>query len=610
MGGDGSQDEYYATDFQTLNQYMFSNKDNINILTSLLIEYGVSDAVVCPGSRNAPIVHNLSQCQSIRCHPITDERSAGFFALGIAQATQRPTVVCVTSGTALLNLAPAVAEAYYQHVPLVVVSADRPSQWINQLDGQTLPQPDALGRFVRKAVSLPEPHIMCKLDDGLNTSDSDKRWEEECWMCRRLANEALHSATCRQSAPVHINVPITEPLFTFDVAVLPVAKRFRLMEKVSFLNQQRQLFERFFGANRPMIVIGQLAYGIISPETIRSLSQHYVVMAEPLSNLYYQTIHFDEAVRVVDGLEQDQSAKYAPDYIIYIGDTLVSKPTRRWLRSTKAASCFITPDALDLHDPIMTLEDIVECPLEDVDLLLSSFCDIYDNPEDFENDEDIMAHEDCRHAFYLLWQQLLDNCAERAEAYEPAFSQMATVKYFEEQLADLDTDICVHYANSSAVRLACIYAQHYVWCNRGVNGIEGSLSTAAGFSLATDAMTVCIIGDLSFFYDQNALWNSCIGGNLRIVLLNNNGGGIFRQLKGLDKSPVANSFVSAHHETTAQGICTQNDIGYISAKDMNEMQIGIVTLLTRETDRPMVLEVFTDAEEDMKAMANFFASLT
>ena len=134
---------------------MFSNKENINILTSLLLEYGVSDAVVCPGSRNAPIVHNLSQCQSIKCHPVTDERSAGFYALGIAQATQRPTVVCVTSGTALLNLAPAVAEAYYQHVPLVVVSADRPVQWIDQLDGQTLPQPDALGRFVRKAVSLP-----------------------------------------------------------------------------------------------------------------------------------------------------------------------------------------------------------------------------------------------------------------------------------------------------------------------------------------------------------------------------------------------------------------------------------------------------------------------
>ena len=596
---------------------MFSNKENINILTSLLLEYGVSDAVVCPGSRNAPIVHNLSQCQSIRCHPVTDERSAGFYALGIAQATQRPTVVCVTSGTALLNLAPAVAEAYYQHVPLVVVSADRPVQWIDQLDGQTLPQPDALGRFVRKAVSLPEPHVASVgSGDGLEAagkgdlSDGDKRLDEERWMCRRLVNEALHAATCRQPAPVHINVPITEPLFAFDVAELPVTKRFRQMEKVSFLNQQRQLFERFFSADRPMIVIGQMAYGIISPETIRSLSQHYVVMAEPLSNLHYQTIHFDEAVRVVESLDRNESLQYVPDYIIYIGDTLVSKPTRRWLRSTKATSCVITPDALDIHDPITTLEDIVECPLEDVDLLLSSFCDIYDNPEDFEDDEDVMAHEDSRHGFHACWQQLLDRCAERAEAYEPGFSQMATVKYFEEQLADLDTDICVHYANSSAVRLACIYAQHYVWCNRGVNGIEGSLSTAAGFSLATDALTVCVIGDLSFFYDQNALWNSNIGGNLRIVLLNNSGGGIFRQLKGLDKSPVATSFVAAQHETTAQGICTQNDIGYISAKDMGEMQIGIVTLLTRETNRPMLLEVFTDVDEDMKAMADYFALLT
>ena len=440
-------------------------------------------------------------------------------------------------------------------------------------------------------------------------SDGDKRLDEERWMCRRLVNEALHAATCRQPAPVHINVPITEPLFAFDVAELPVAKRFRQMEKVSFLNQQRQLFERFFSADRPMIVIGQMAYGIISPETIRSLSQHYVVMAEPLSNLHYQTIHFDEAVRVVESLDRNESLQYVPDYIIYIGDTLVSKPTRRWLRSTKATSCVITPDALDIHDPITTLEDIVECPLEDVDLLLSSFCDIYDNPEDFEDDEDVMAHEDSRNGFHVCWQQLLDRCAERAETYEPGFSQMATVKYFEEQLADLDTDICVHYANSSAVRLACIYAQHYVWCNRGVNGIEGSLSTAAGFSLVTDALTVCVIGDLSFFYDQNALWNSNIGGNLRIVLLNNSGGGIFRQLNGLDKSPVATSFVAAQHETTAQGICTQNDIGYISAKDMGEMQIGIVTLLTRETNRPMLLEVFTDVDEDMKAYSMYFSQL-
>ena len=135
---------------------MYCNKENVNILTALLVAHGVRHAVCCPGSRNAPIVHNLNECPDIQCYPVTDERSAGFYALGMSQALSQPVAVCVTSGTALLNLAPAVAEAYYQQRPLVVISADRPPQWIDQLDGQTLPQPDALGRFVRKAVTLPE----------------------------------------------------------------------------------------------------------------------------------------------------------------------------------------------------------------------------------------------------------------------------------------------------------------------------------------------------------------------------------------------------------------------------------------------------------------------
>ncbi len=563
---------------------MYSNKENINILTALLLEYGISDAVVCPGSRNAPIVHNLSQCESIRCYPVTDERSAGFYALGLALATRRPTVVCVTSGTALLNLAPAVAEAFYQHVPLVVVSADRPQQWIDQLDGQTLPQQGALGKFVRKSVQLPEP-----VDD------------EQRWLCRRLVNEALHASTCRLPSPVHINVPITEPLFTFDVEALPRVGRFRvlgqqlehILDNVSSGSSTPPLLlDRLMGEERPIVVIGQMANGLVSAETMRELSRRYVVFAEPLSNPSYATVHFDEAVRMV--ASQPSAADYTPSYIIYVGDTIVSKPTRRWLRQSKAPSCLITPDALDVHDPMMTLEDIVEVPLDGIDALLKSLCNVG-------------CHSESQLGYHALWQQLLDKCDERVENYMPAYSQMATVKYFEEQLADLDTDICVHYANSSAIRLACIYAQHYVWCNRGVNGIEGSLSMAAGFSLGTDAMTVCVIGDLSFFYDQNALWNHNIDGRLRIILLNNHGGGIFRQLPGLDKSPVADSFVGAAHDTTAQGICTQNDIGYLSAKNMEEMQIGIVTLLTRETDRPMLLEVFTDSEEDVRTLKDYFS---
>ena len=560
---------------------MYSNKENVNILTSLLLEYGVSDAVVCPGSRNAPIVHNLSVCEAIRCRPVTDERSAAFYALGLAIATRRPTVVCVTSGSALLNVMPAVAEAAYQHVPLVVISADRPQQWIDQLDGQTIPQSDALGRFVRKAVQLPEPHN-----------------DEERWLCRRLVCEAMHLATCRQGAPVHINVPISEPLFEFDTEQLPQLSRLNNIKRAAIKDASMDMPDAFHNATRPMIVIGQLAHGTISHETIRSLSEKYVVMSEPLSNPSYMTIHFDEAIRYIvsdnSSINDDEDDKtaYYPDYVIYVGDTLVSKPARRFLRNAKAPSCLITPDVADIHDPLMTLTDIVECDTDSINALLASLCDAPD------------TDERCR--FHDRWQSFLDAYAAHADAYAPEYSQMATVKYFEEQLADLDIDICVHYANSSAVRLACIYAQHYVWCNRGVNGIEGSLSTAAGFSLATHDMTVCVIGDLSFFYDQNALWNSNLRGNLRIILLNNRGGGIFRQLPGLSDSPAADDLVMASHENTAQGICTQNDIGYMSAKNMDEMQIGVVTLLTRESERPMLLEVFTDSNDDVKALEKYF----
>ena len=184
---------------------MYSEKKNINILTSLLVAHGIRHAVVCPGSRNAPIVHNLFEHPKIKCYPVTDERSAGFFALGIAQATQQAVAVCVTSGSALLNLAPAVAEAHEQHYRIVVISADRPQRWIEQLDGQTLPQPNAFNTLVNKSVTLPE-----------NIND-----DENHWYCNRLVNEALLATRFPADGPVHINVPIAEPLFGFTVEELP-----------------------------------------------------------------------------------------------------------------------------------------------------------------------------------------------------------------------------------------------------------------------------------------------------------------------------------------------------------------------------------------------------
>lgn len=556
---------------------MFSNKQNINILTSLLIAHDVSDAVVCPGSRNAPIVHNLNECKSIRCWAVTDERSAGFYAIGIAQATQKPVVVCVTSGSALLNLAPAVAEAQQQHIPLIVVSADRPQQWIGQLDGQTLPQPTALQTFVRKAVSLPEPH------------DAETRW-----FCNRLANEALFQATTHGCAPVHINVPISEPLFCFDTPTLPEERAFRPLQHPYSLDKPALLVDETMHSHRPIIVIGQMPEKAISKQTTDALTRAFTIFCEPLGADLDTTIHFDEVVRTYTRPDE-----LRPDMIIYVGDTLVSKATRRFLRASEANTYFITTNTSTTPDPTMRLEGVVECiDNKDIDRLL------YGLAEAFVHD----TNAD-RRRFHDLWKQLLAEAALHAASFTPEFSQMAVVNHLESRIGSTGNKVHTHYANSTAIRLAAIYSRHYVWCNRGVNGIEGSLSAAAGFSLATEDVVLCVTGDLSFFYDQNALWNTNINGRLRIVLLNNGGGGIFRQLKGLQESPAAETFIEAEHATNAEGICQQNGIGYAAAHDMAEVQTEIGRLLTTKAARPMLLEVFTNAATDATVLEEYYNTL-
>ena len=548
---------------------MYSNKENVNILTALLVAHGVRHAVVCPGSRNSPIVHNLNECPDIMCYPVTDERSAGFYALGMSQALNESVVVCVTSGTALLNLAPAVAEAYYQHRPLVVISADRPPQWIDQLDGQTLPQPDALGRFVRKAVSLPEPH------------DETSRW-----YCNRLVNEALIIA----DSPVHINVPISEPLFEFTAKSLPQERKIELLPMEFSKDVGEAIAARIARAQRPMVVIGQLKKGIFNEVDINYLcSGGLCIVCESMTADFCAT-NIDETVYMIG---DDES--YSPDFVLYIGGTLVSKRLKAFLRKSDAESWMVNADG-SVQDVFGHLTKVILCSEE----MLNK----------------VIPYVEISPAFQHKWMEVVSRVVSHFKEYAPEYSQMATVKCFEGML---DTapfgavpplyDASFHYANSTAIRLANIYAKHYVYCNRGVNGIDGSLSTAAGFSVVSEEKVFCVTGDLSFFYDSNALWNQNLKGNFRILLLNNGRGGIFNMLKGLDQSPARDKFVSAEHHTTAEGICQQNDVVYLSAHNMTEMQQGIDTLLNTESQRPVLLEVFTDASEDERVFKDYYHSL-
>ena len=544
---------------------MYSNKQNVNILTALLISHGVRHAIVCPGSRNAPIVHNLNECPDIQCYPVTDERSAGFYALGMAQALNAPVAVCVTSGTALLNLMPAIAEAYYQHQPLIVISADRPQEWIDQLDGQTLPQPGALGRFVRKTVSLPE---------------------DDAWYCRRLVNEALLDAMADDACPVHINVPITEPLFTFDVPQLPAVRQFiRTSPTRNYDCLHTEFVEGLIAARRPMIVFGQTNPNDFEGIDVNFLFSHVIVLHESLSNFPHVS-HFDEVLY--------HGQMEPPDFIIHVGDTTVSKRLRHFLRSAKDAVTWRISQSGAVEDTFQNLRGIIAGDPESV---LQS-----------------LDHKICHNRLNGLeyrrqWLTALTKASQLADDYQPAYSQMAAVKYFEEKLSTIHhPQSTIHYANSTAIRLANIYARHHVWCNRGVNGIEGSLSTAAGFSVVTDEKVFCVIGDLSFFYDQNALWNQNLRGNFRILLLNNGCGGIFNSLPGLEQSPARDRLVAASHHTSAEGICQQNDLVYLKAENIEQMQQGIDTLLYIESQRPILLEVATDAAEDERTFRDYYES--
>jgi 2-succinyl-5-enolpyruvyl-6-hydroxy-3-cyclohexene-1-carboxylate synthase len=432
----------------------------------------------------------------------------------MTQALNEPVAVCVTSGTALLNLAPAVAEAYYQHRPLVVISADRPQQWIDQLDGQTLPQTDALGRFVRRAVSLPEPHNA-----------------ETRWYCNRLVNEAL----IEKHAPIHINVPITEPLFQFSTPQLPVERKIDFLPADATNITLTHICRMFLQAKRPMLIAGQ-----------------------PMNPL------MDEAVVQIG---DDES--YVPDFVLYTGGSIVSKRLKHFL--LKAKESWVVNLEGEVTDTFMNLTNVIQADPEVVaDLIRFNL-------------------EEMPHPFVQKWEALLAEIRQKVEEEEPAYSQAAAVKYFEKQRGEN----IVHYANSMAIRLANIYSKTPVYCNRGVNGIEGSLSTAAGFSVVADEMVFCVIGDLSFFYDQNDLWNQNLRGNFRILLLNNGKGGIFDMLPGLEQSPARDKYVSAEHPAKAEGICQQNNVGYRRAENMEQMRQGIDWLLTTESEHPMLLEVLT-----------------
>ena len=537
----------------------YSDKENINILCAVMLGHGVTHAVVCPGSRNAPIVHNLNECPQVTCYPVTDERSAGFFALGMAEQLGEPVAVVVTSGTALLDVAPAVAEAYHRHLPLVVISADRPMAHIGQQMGQTIDQPGSLSRFTLKDVNLVEPY------DDLTR-----------WHCNRMANEALIAV---RRGPVHINVPYGEPLFNFTVKALPQE---RIIKAVDIPADETALTEALRPiqlSEKPMLVIGQMPQGVVTGEIMDQLARHFAVIVEALGSDVGGT-PFDEVLPLVE-----QNPDFEPDNVIYLGGTLVSKRIKAYLGRFDIPMIQVCKDG-EVHDTFGHLTQVVQC---DEGKALRTLVRLLEQEPDNQ--------------FAMRWNEMLDKVKQHCDTLRPDFSQMLAVKLTLQSVREFGEPFVLHFANSQPVRLANLFARQHVRCNRGVNGIEGTTSTAAGCAAVTDDRVLCVTGDLSFFYDQNALWNSNLSGNLRILLLNNGGGGIFSQLPGLEASPARDKMVAAGHATHAEGCCSQHGVEYRAAYNSEDLYSGITWLVQSDSDRPLLLEVVTDIERDRHVLA-------
>ena len=500
---------------------MLSDKQNVLQLAALLHAHGVRHAVLCPGSRNAPIVHTLLECGLFTCHRVTDERSAAFVALGLAQHGGEPAAVVCTSGTALLNMHPAVAEAFYQQVPLVVVSADRPAAWIGQQDGQTLPQPGVFGSLVRRSVDVPE------IVD-----------EVTAWHANRVINEALLESRHRVAGPVHINMPISEPLYHFSVPQLP---QVRTIARGTALPHALPA--------RTMLVFGQMPAPLDPP-------QGFPCIAENLSN--------SRGIRRVDELVDDASLP-APQLVVTLGGHILSKKLKGYLRAHRVEHWHVCPDGA-VADTFCTLTHVLEMQPADFLRALTSCADA---------------------AFADAWKRAEENLPAPDTGDDLA---LAATRAVMELLQPGDT---LQLGNSSAVRLAQRFPLPpgvHVRCNRGTSGIEGSLSTAVGCAAAcAPARCFCLLGDLSFFYDMNALWNAVPKDNLRIVLLNTGGGRIFNTLPGMPGQGASRDAISGAHAQSAQAWAESCGLAYLSAANHAELPQAMQALAAAKA--PILLEV-------------------
>ena len=535
---------------------------------------GIQHIVLSPGSRNAPLTIGFASDPFFTAYSIVDERCAAFFALGLAQQLRAPVVVVCTSGSALLNYYPAVSEAYYSHIPLVVISADRPASKIDIGDGQTIHQ--------RHALALHTGY-------NANLSEEDKALSYNTY----LLNEALNTAAL-QRLPVHINAPFEEPLYQTLPAPTAHFHNEPKISKQAALDPDKLL--QFINQGcypKKMVLIGVLPPGAIEQKWIAWLEKDpsILVLTENTANVVA-----DSFIGMIDTFltpieKENLQELLRPDILISVGGMVVSKKIKEFLRKYPPKAHYCIDEQVG-YDTFFVLthhfKTNINIFLETIAPKLSPVASSYKD----------------------TWLSLYRKTLQKREMFLETipFSDMASYKAIFEHIP---TAYHIQISNSAPIRYAQLFyskADWQVYCNRGTSGIDGSTSTAIGASVLSPLPTLLITGDLSFFYNSNALWCNYIPKNFKIIVINNAGGGIFRILPTNKETSFFETFQETTHSLTAEHLCKMYGLSYLQAQCKEEV-LKALEVFFKEKERPMLLEIFTPKEVNAGVLKDYFTNL-
>lgn len=561
---------------------------------------GIKHIIISPGSRSAPLTIGFTNNPYFKCYSIVDERCAAFFALGIAQQLQEPTAVVCTSGSALLNYYPAVAEAFYSDIPLLVLSADRPKHLIGVGDGQTINQPNVFENHILYSANLKldlddqaeeeeELPIFKNLENKLETLLGLKQGIQEYNEIE--INKAINIASSKHG-PAHINIPFDEPLYdmidepTVHPKIISIEENILQIEP-SVLND---CIKNWSEASKKMILVGVSQPNTIEQKWLDTLANDdsVIVFTETTSNLHHEDF-FPSIDKIIAPFNNEDFINLQPDILLTFGGLIVSKKIKAFLRKYKPKHHWHV-DTKKANDTFFSLDKFIKTtPNQFLKNLL--------------DDVSKARESDYKHT----WTSIKSIRLNKHNDYLKAIN-FCDLKAFEVILNAIPDDTILQLGNSSTVRYAQLFDLNStleVFCNRGTSGIDGSTSTAIGCAVANAKQTTLISGDLSFIYDSNALWNNYIPNNFRIIVINNQGGGIFRILPGHKNTENFDAYFETKHQLSAEHLCKMYGFEYNSVSNESDLIYNLNSFYSLG-NQPKLLEVFTPKNLNDEVLLQYF----